>query len=199
MSRPPRWPARDLQRPATTGSPGPTARSWLATWPKRWCRWAGGARRPRSPRARCSSSRPWPTGHTCGGLPATWRWRVADLAAAAESVASMRSVLEDTRYRDQYHLPMVRLETELLLAQGRPAGALSAVEDALDRFDVLQTPRYTWPLLVAGARTCAATSARDDALLARAAALRDRLRARRARMPLSQPGDAAGARAVPGQ
>ena len=115
----------------------------------------------------------------------TYLWRLAgdmalargDLAAAAESVASMRSVLKDTRYRDQYHLPMVRLETELLLAQGRPAGALSAVEEALDRFDVLQTPRYAWPWLVAGARTCAAPSARDDALLARAAALRDRLRA----------------------
>ncbi|HEV2253344.1 MAG TPA: AAA family ATPase [Streptosporangiaceae bacterium] len=115
----------------------------------------------------------------------TYLWRLAgdmalargDLAAAAESVASMRSVLQNTRYRDQYHLPMVRLETELLLAQGRPAGALSAVEDALDRFDVLQTPRYTWPWLVAGARTCAAPGARDDALLVRAAALRDRLRA----------------------
>ena len=115
----------------------------------------------------------------------TYLWRLAgdialargDLAAAAESVASIRPVLDDTRYLDQYHLPMVRLETELLLAQVRPAGALSAVEDALDRFDVLQTPRYTWPLLVAGARTCAATTALDNALLARAAALRDHLRA----------------------
>jgi len=42
---------------------------------------------------------------------------------------------------------------------------------------VLQAPRYTWPLLVAGARTCAASRARDDALLARTVALRDRLRA----------------------
>ena len=73
----------------------------------------------------------------------------------------MRPVLDDTRYLDQYHLPMVRLETELLLAQGRPAGALSAVENALDRFDLLQAPRYTWPLLVAGARTCAASSRRS--------------------------------------
>ena len=115
----------------------------------------------------------------------TYLWRLAgdialargDLAAAAESVASIRPVLDDTRYLDQYHLPMVRLETELLLAQVRPAGALSAVEDALNGFDVLQTPRYTWPLLVAGARTCAATTALDNALLARAAALRDHLRA----------------------
>ncbi len=87
----------------------------------------------------------------------------------------MRSVLDETRYLDQYHLPMARLATELLLAQRRPDGALAAVEDALERFDVLSTPRYTWPLLVAGARACAATAARDAALLARAATLRDRL------------------------
>ena len=114
----------------------------------------------------------------------TCLWRLAgdialargDLAAAAESVASIRAVLDDTQYLDQYHVPMVRLETELLLAQGTPAGALSTVEDALDRFDVLQSPRYTWPLLVAGARACT-TTARDDALLAKAAALCERLRA----------------------
>ena len=114
----------------------------------------------------------------------TYLWRLAgdialargDLAAATESVASMRSVLDDTRYLDRYHLPMVRLETELVLAQRRPDGALSAVEDALDRFDVLPTPQHTWPLLVVGARTCAAT-ARGDALLARAAKMLGRLRA----------------------
>ena len=49
------------------------------------------------------------------------------------------------------------------------------VEDALDRFDVLRSPRYAWPLLAAAARACAA-AAGDRALLARAAALRDRLR-----------------------
>ena len=115
----------------------------------------------------------------------TYLWRLAgdialargDLAAAAESVASMRSVLDNTRYQDQYHLPMIRLDTEVLLAQGRPAEALAAAEDALDRFDVLQSPRYAWPLLVAGARTCATTTGRDDALHARAAVLWDRLRA----------------------
>ena len=101
-----------------------------------------------------------------------------DLAAAAESVASIRAVLDDTRYHDQYHLPLARLETEVRLAQGRPAEALSAVEDALDRFDLLPSPRYAWPLLVAGARACAAAAAaRDAALLAKAAAIRDRLRA----------------------
>jgi ATP/maltotriose-dependent transcriptional regulator MalT len=116
----------------------------------------------------------------------TFLWRLAgdialargDLAAAAESVASIRAVLEGTRYQDLYHLPMVRLDAELRVAQGRPAEALSAVEDGLDRFDVWQSPRYAWPLLVAGVRACAAAAAtaRDDALIATATAMRDRLR-----------------------
>ena len=102
-----------------------------------------------------------------------------DLAVAAESVASIRSVLEDTRYQDQYDLPPARLETEMLLAQGRPAEALSAVEGALSHFGVLPSSRYAWPLLVVGARACvvaAAAGARDGALAAKAAAIRDRLR-----------------------
>jgi hypothetical protein len=99
-----------------------------------------------------------------------------ELPAVAESVASIRSVLDDARYQDQYHLPMVRLEAELRLAQGRPAEALSAVQDALDRFDVRLSPRYTWPLLVVGALACvAAAVGRDEALLAKSAAMRDRL------------------------
>jgi tetratricopeptide (TPR) repeat protein len=85
----------------------------------------------------------------------TYLWRLAgdialargDLAAAAESVASIRAVLDDTRYHDQYHLPLARLETKLLLALSRPAEALSAVEDPLDRFDMLPSPRHAWPLL----------------------------------------------------
>jgi hypothetical protein len=112
-------------------------------------------------------------------------WRLAgdialargDVAAAAEYVASIRAVLDDTRYQARYHLPLARLETGLSLARGRPAEAWSVVQDALDRFDVLRSPRYTWPLLVAGARACAAITVRDKTLLAGAVALRDRLRA----------------------
>src|SRR6516165_6805723 len=113
-------------------------------------------------------------------------WRLAgdialargDVPAAAESVSSMRSMLDDSKYQDQYHLPLVRLETELRLAQGLPAAALSPVEDALSRFAVQQSPRYTWPLLVAGARACTAAAATHDAtLVAKATEMRDRLRA----------------------
>src|SRR5690349_14575853 len=89
-------------------------------------------------------------------------WRLAgdvalargDLPAASGFVASIRSVTEGSRYDPQYHLPLVRLETALRLAQGRPADALAAVSDALDRWDVEENPRYTWPVLVAGARAC---------------------------------------------
>jgi DNA-binding CsgD family transcriptional regulator len=116
----------------------------------------------------------------------TYLWRLAgdialargDLAAAAGSVASIRAVLDDTRHHDQHHLPLVRLDTELRLAQGRPAQALGAVYDALDRFDLRRVPRYAWPLLVAGARACAAAaSARDTALVVKAAGMLDRLSA----------------------
>ena len=117
-------------------------------------------------------------------LTRSCQWRLAgdialargDLPATAEFVASMRSVLDQARYHDQYHLPLFRLETELRLAQGRPADALSASGDALDRHDMRPSSRYAWPLLVAGARACTA-AAREGALAAKATALRDRLRA----------------------
>jgi DNA-binding CsgD family transcriptional regulator len=118
-------------------------------------------------------------------LNRTRLWRLAgdialargDLPAAAGYVALGRATLEDCRYADEYHLPMARLEADVSLAQGSPDGARSAVRDALDRFDVLRSPRYTWPLLVAGARACAAITVRDGTLLAEAAALCGRLRA----------------------
>jgi len=120
----------------------------------------------------------------------TYLWRLTgdialargDLAAAADSVASIRAVLEETRHHDQHHLPLVRLDTELRLAQERPAEALGAVHDALDRLDLRRIPRYAWPLLVAGARACAAVPARDAALATTAAAMLERLRAEAGRL-----------------
>jgi ATP/maltotriose-dependent transcriptional regulator MalT len=119
----------------------------------------------------------------------TYLWRLAgdialargDLAAAAGSVASMRSVLDGTRYHDHYRLPLARLETEVLLAQGKPEAALATIEDALDRSDLRHIPRYGWPLLVAGARACAG-AARDRGPMARTAAILDRLRAEAAKL-----------------
>ena len=113
----------------------------------------------------------------------TYLWRLTgdialargDLAAAAESVASIKAVLDDTRHHAHYHLPLARLETGVLLAQGRPDAALAAAEDALDRSDLRHIPWYAWPLLVAGARACAAATL-DGGLTASAAAMLDRLR-----------------------
>jgi ATP/maltotriose-dependent transcriptional regulator MalT len=107
-----------------------------------------------------------------------------NLAAAAQSVASVRSVLDHTRYENQYHLPLARLESQVWLAQGGPAEALSVIEDALDRSEVRQSrpradgPRYAWPLLVVGARACAAAAAAPSgSLQAKAGAMLDLLRA----------------------
>jgi ATP/maltotriose-dependent transcriptional regulator MalT len=100
-----------------------------------------------------------------------------DLAAAAEAAASIRAVVEGVAFKDERQLPLARLETDVRLAQHRPAEALSAVESTLDRWSVLISGRYAWPLMVAGARACAtAGAARDDGLTTHAALLRDRLR-----------------------
>jgi ATP/maltotriose-dependent transcriptional regulator MalT len=109
-------------------------------------------------------------------------WRLAgdialargDLTAAAGFATSIRSVTDGARYDPQYNLPLVRLEISLRLAQERPAEALSVLEDALDRYAVRESPRYAWPVLLAGARACT-VAAREGTLAARAAALRGRL------------------------
>jgi len=113
-------------------------------------------------------------------------WRLAgdvalargDLAAAAKRAASVRAALDGVRYKNEHQLPMARLDSEVQLAQGRPGDALAAVEEALDRYKVSVSPRYAWPLLVAGARAClAAAAASDEALASRAKALLERIRA----------------------
>jgi DNA-binding CsgD family transcriptional regulator len=104
-----------------------------------------------------------------------------DLAGAAQAVSATRGALTRIGYRDQTHLPLARLETSLRLAQDRPGDALTIAGQALDRADVRRSPRYTWPLLVAGARACgtvlaSAVTSRDESLAARALRLLDRLR-----------------------
>lgn len=98
-----------------------------------------------------------------------------DLPGAAASAAASGGALARYRYRARYHLPLATLETELHLAQGSPGDALAVAGQALDRFAVLDSPRYTWPLLAAGARACA-VAARDQDLAGQARRLLDRLR-----------------------
>ena len=54
-----------------------------------------------------------------------------DLDAAGEALASVRAGVDGTRFKDEHQLPLARLEAELRLAQGRPAAALTAIEDVL--------------------------------------------------------------------
>jgi DNA-binding CsgD family transcriptional regulator len=112
-------------------------------------------------------------------------WRLAgdlalargDLATAADRAAAVRAVLEGIQSHDEHHLPLARLETEVRLAQGRPAEAVAVAEDTFGRFSVLTSPRYAWPVLVASARACAAAAGSgDEALARRAEALLGRLR-----------------------
>ena len=136
-------------------------------------------------------------------LSRTGLWRLTgemalargDLAAAAESVASMSAVLDGVRFKDELQLPLARLSAELRLAQDRPGDALSIVEGAVGDFELWASPRYVWPLLVAGARACAAgasAAVRDDVLAGRAAALSGRLRAEAARLDVNGPAQEAG-------
>ncbi len=111
-----------------------------------------------------------------------------DLAGAAQSAAAARGALARFGYRDQFQLPLARLETDLHVAQNRPADALTTVEQALDRFEVKRSPRYAWPLLAAGARAAAAAAAARDAALAdRARRLQDRLHALAATLDATGP------------
>ena len=104
-----------------------------------------------------------------------------DLAGAAQAATASRGALARLGYRDQTHLPLARLEIELHLAQDRPGDALTIAEQALNRYDLQRSPRYTWPLLGASARACGAAltpaaAADDHGLPGRAHRLLDRLR-----------------------
>jgi DNA-binding CsgD family transcriptional regulator len=112
-----------------------------------------------------------------------------DLAAAADFAASIREAMEGTRFKDERHLPLARLDIELRLAgPSRPAETLAVVQDALDRYNLQSSPRYAWPVLVAAARACAtARGPRDEQVAATAAALRDRLRTEAGKLEVSGP------------
>ena len=112
--------------------------------------------------------------------------RRGDLAGAAESAAAAWTALgalgagdcgSDGPYSGQYRIPLVRLNLELSLAEGKPADAL-AVADTAGHLDLADDPRYAWPLLASAARTVtslARAGRGDGALAARAADLLARL------------------------
>ncbi|MGN6172581.1 MAG: LuxR C-terminal-related transcriptional regulator, partial [Streptosporangiaceae bacterium] len=119
--------------------------------------------------------------------------RRGDLADAQALTAAARTALGRSGYMGrtagQYYLPLVQLEAELCLAEGRQADARDVVTAAVDRFDLLRDPRYAWPLLNVGARACVAApaGARDRAAGQRAGDLLGQLRALAQKLESSGP------------
>jgi DNA-binding CsgD family transcriptional regulator len=104
-----------------------------------------------------------------------------DLPGTAELADACRDALAGFGCRDQFHLPLARIEIELHVARDDAAQALAVAEQALDGFDLQRSPRYAWPLLATGARACTAAlgfaaAARDPALAEQARHLLERLR-----------------------
>jgi predicted ATPase/DNA-binding CsgD family transcriptional regulator len=81
-----------------------------------------------------------------------------DLEAAADALARSSEAMATLPYRDQNHLPLARLEIEVLTAQGRFEEALSAAQAAIGEYDLQASPRYAWPLLAAAGSAAADVS-----------------------------------------
>jgi DNA-binding CsgD family transcriptional regulator/tetratricopeptide (TPR) repeat protein len=118
--------------------------------------------------------------------------RRGDLAAAADSAALGRAALASIGHGrlGQYSIPLARLDIELLLAEGKPADALAAADDAVGRIDLALDPRFAWALLAVAA-TVAGAAVRvrrtDAALAGRAADLLARVHALAGTMPARGP------------
>jgi DNA-binding CsgD family transcriptional regulator len=82
-------------------------------------------------------------------LHGTIRLARGDLAGAGEAVTYAREVFARGYPDTQDLLPLIRLEVDLAVAEGRPAAPI--VTDALALPDIETTPRYLWPLLVSAA------------------------------------------------
>jgi DNA-binding NarL/FixJ family response regulator len=86
------------------------------------------------------------------GLIAVGRGDLKPARHAAETAAQLRA---GSRYQDQFHLPLALLKIELATAEHRYREALDAAGDPVRRYDLQPSPRYAWPVLVAGVRTAA--------------------------------------------
>ena len=105
-----------------------------------------------------------------------------DLDAAARSVMTARDALRSVRYEDQHQLPLARLQILYALAADGPAAGLAAASQAMDRFELGgSSPRYAWPVVVAGASAVLAGArlaglSHDERLRDDTAGVADRLR-----------------------
>ncbi len=119
-----------------------------------------------------------------------------DLDRARDNEAVAVELLANVAYRDQHHLPVAGLQIELRAAEGRLGAALTAAQDALDRYDLQATPRYAWPVLVTAAAAAAdvltrPAAARTEDETVRAAALMRALRVESAKLAVTGPVEAA--------
>jgi DNA-binding CsgD family transcriptional regulator/tetratricopeptide (TPR) repeat protein len=102
--------------------------------------------------------------------------------AAAEEVSAARRLLRDASYEDEHQLPFGVLEILLRLAAAGSAAGMAAAAQAIDGYEASGgSPRYAWPVVVAGATACLAAAgqvrtARDERLRDDVAALAGRLR-----------------------
>jgi DNA-binding CsgD family transcriptional regulator len=105
-----------------------------------------------------------------------------DAAAAAEAVSAAGELLRGSPYEDQHQLPFGALSILLRLATAGSAAAIAAASQVIDGHEVSSgSPRYAWPLVVAGATACLAGAgqarvARDERLRDELTALAGRLR-----------------------
>ncbi len=105
-----------------------------------------------------------------------------DAGGAAEAVSAVGELLRGAQYEDQHQLPFGALEILLRLATAGPAGAITAALQVIDDYEVSSgSPRYAWPVVVAGATACLSAAAqvrvaRDERLRDEVAALAGRLR-----------------------
>jgi DNA-binding CsgD family transcriptional regulator len=78
-----------------------------------------------------------------------------DFDEAQRAVVRAGESLGPRYYRDQTHLPHLRLQIATLAATTDFSGALTAAADGLATYDLQASPRYGWPLLATAARTAA--------------------------------------------
>ncbi|QXJ26763.1 AAA family ATPase [Actinomadura graeca] len=101
-----------------------------------------------------------------------------DICGAREQLAGAREVmnLKMKWLKTQDYFATLRLDARLALAEGRHDDALDAVREVIGHAGLPDEARYTWPVLILGARICAglgdAASADLDAIVERAATLR---------------------------
>jgi DNA-binding CsgD family transcriptional regulator len=101
------------------------------------------------------------------------------MIAAEEAFSAARGLRRGSRDDDQYQLPFAVLEILLLLATAGPAAAIAAASQSVEDYEVsCGSPRYAWPVVVAGATASLAGAGqfRDERLRDDAAALQGKLR-----------------------